>query len=269
MYSGFLTPRHSNQWLGTHQKFNRVSHRLVLDTVKHSSFPSLNLIQGFEGLNGPDGIKLKSPSQNEPWHYYDPLDDEDTQLIELLDQHYINLVKALAEKNMERSAFEASWLAHGITDGLTPAHQYPYEKELEDITGKHKDARTTRTKKIIASGNTKPQFVKNNWRLWGLKGLMLTHHGFEIGVATIAIPMRIHKFSLTDAEIKQARKLGHTELFKSAAKKIASYHMYDRFYRAGWNTALGRDVREVLVPTTTKTVALAWLLAFEEATKKK
>ncbi len=268
MYSGFLSPRHSSQWVGTHQKLNRISYHMAIEKIDNGVFPEIKTIQSFEGLNGPDGIKLKSPSQNEPWHYYDPLDDEDTQLIDLLDQHYVSLVKALKEHNMERAGFEASWLSHGITDGLTPAHQYPYEKELQNITGKHKDTRTTRGKKFFAGGETRPQRIKNNWKLWGMKGLMLTHQNFEIGVAAIAIPMRLKKFKLTVKEIEDAVSIGPTELFKKSARNIASYHMYDRFYRSGWNTTLGKDVRELLIPAISKTVALSWLMAANEATDK-
>ena len=35
------------------------------------------------------------------------------------------------------------------------------------------------------------------------------------------------------------------------------------FYRNGWTIGLARDSREILAPTITKTVALAWLLAIE------
>ena len=97
---------------------------------------------------------------------------------------------------------------------------------------------------------------------------MLTHQNFEIGVAAIAIPMRLKKFKLTEKEIEDAISIGPTELFKKSARNIASYHMYDRFYRSGWNTTLGKDVRELLIPAISKTVALSWLMAANEATDK-
>ncbi len=52
-------------------------------------------------------------------------------LIELIKEHYKNLVKELQANNSERISFEAAWLAHAIVDGLTPAHHYPYEAETK------------------------------------------------------------------------------------------------------------------------------------------
>ena len=228
MYAGFITHKHQSQWLGTHQKFNRIAHKKVLENADEF-FPPVKLINKFEGPNGPDGIKTKSPSKDEPWHYYDPLDDEDTQLIKLLEQHLESLTEALKDKNEERSAFEASWLSHGITDGLTPAHQYPYEQHLEEITGEAKDKRTTKTKKIFAEATNNKELFNRNWRLWGTKGLMTTHHAFEIGVATIVLPMRFQNLIVTTEDIDHAKDIGLSELFKRSARSIAKYHMYERF----------------------------------------
>jgi hypothetical protein len=68
----------------------------------------------FEGKNGPDAIKRKSPAQDEPWHYYSPFDEQDSQLIDLIKSHYKQLVVELKAKNKEKSAFEAAWLAHAL-----------------------------------------------------------------------------------------------------------------------------------------------------------
>jgi len=267
MYAGFVTTSHSSNWLGTHQKFDRLAHGLLVISRDSGNFPDVKSIQKFEGENGPDGLKVKSPSQNEPWHYYDPFDENDTQILDILDQHFKPLVKALKENNQERAAFEASWLAHAITDGLTPAHHYPYGLELEKITGEHHTARTSKRSKILAKGDTKRETLSRNWKLWGAKGLMVTHHGFEMGVATIALPVRQKSVNLTVEDISLARKNGANRTFQDAALAIGRYYMYERFYKDGWNVALAQDIKRVLIPIISKTVALIWILALEESQK--
>ena len=264
MYSGFYWTSHSSQWFGVHQKLNRIAYRMLEQAVLELDFPELKQIQKFEGTNGPDGIKLKSPSQNEPWHYYDPFDDEDNKILELLNGNFDSLKAALKKKNQERAAFEASWLAHGLTDGLTPAHQFPYEHEIERITGKHHLERKTRKQKVIAAGKNKRETVSKNWELWGTKGLFITHQGFEMGVAAIILPMRNRKFSLTKAQIVEAEELGMEKLFQKSALRIAKFHMYERFYKSGWTLGLGQDVKQVLLPEIAKSVALSWYLAHKQ-----
>ena len=91
MYSGSTLNNHSGNWLGVHQKINRSSRRALATHTNVVNFPSTKRILYFEGRNGPDGIKAKSPAKDEPWHYYDPFDPDDTELLEIIDEHYINL----------------------------------------------------------------------------------------------------------------------------------------------------------------------------------
>ena len=51
--------------MGTHQKIDRVARKHLAEVVENDdSFPSIKDILLFEGKNGPDGIKKKSPSHN-------------------------------------------------------------------------------------------------------------------------------------------------------------------------------------------------------------
>ena len=100
--------------------------------------PTTREILHFEGNNGPDGIKRKSPSVDEPWHYIDPANPNDRALAGMINDHYVNLVQALRDANRVRAAFEAAWMAHAITDGLTPAHHYPLSDKIEELWGKPK-----------------------------------------------------------------------------------------------------------------------------------
>jgi hypothetical protein len=74
--------------MGAHQKIDRVARRRLDQLLNEGIFfPPIRTILHFEGKNGPDGIKRKSPAKDEPWHYFDPFSDTDTQLIELIHDH--------------------------------------------------------------------------------------------------------------------------------------------------------------------------------------
>ncbi|MEK7603111.1 MAG: hypothetical protein AAB459_02630, partial [Patescibacteria group bacterium] len=177
----------SGRLIGAHQKVDRVARRHLMRVLKDESvFPKVNKILQFEGKNGPDAIKRKSPAKDEPWHYTNPFDDEDTKLEELIWIHYDHLVTELKAGNQERIAFEAAWLAHAIVDGLTPAHHYPYEEKLIELRGGEGiESRTTYRKKLIMPGKTGSELIKNNWKMWGPRGLIMSHMMFEFGVAAI------------------------------------------------------------------------------------
>ena len=169
--------------MGVHQKIDRIARRdLAKHIPKRSIFPSEHQILHFEGLNGPDGIKRKSPARDEPWHYIDPHNPGDHELRDMMEDHLHNLVDSLVDDNRERAAFEAAWLAHAITDGLTPAHHYPLEEKLEELRdGEGIETRISAKDKLLLPGKTLRQRLRNNWEFWGAKGVMTTHLAFELG----------------------------------------------------------------------------------------
>lgn len=251
--------------LKTHQKINKVAYKRLQETLSMSHFPSLNLILHFEGKNGPDGIKRKSPSVDEPWHFYDPFDPDDTQLLGTISEHYDNLVDHLRARNMERAAFEASWLAHALVDGLTPAHHFPYEEELVKMKGEGNSSRSTIRDKLMVKGQTTKETLQHNWNYLGAKGLLSTHMFFEGGVAVLTTMHRFKPEHMSREEIVKARNIGLEELFMRAARRVASFDMYEHFYRRGWTVSLARQVNEELLPTLVHTVAMAWANALHEA----
>jgi len=266
MYSGTTLTRFSGRILGAHQKIDRVArHHLAYLLRDNTSFPSARNILHFEGKQGPDAIKRKSPAKDEPWHYYSPFDDDDSQLIELIRDHYDQLVKELKKGNKERSAFEAAWLAHAIVDGLTPAHHYPYEQKLKELRGEGMESRTTIKDKLIIAGDTRRQKVKNNWKMWGPKGLLTTHGLFEIGIATLIAPLGFGEVVPKKTDVKHVLEIGPIELFKRTAREIAILGMYDVYYKKGWTPRLAWQVRHKLGPSIVQTVTLTWYCALNEA----
>jgi len=266
MYSGTTLTLASGRVIGAHQKIDRVCRRNLAKLLHDNrAFPSARTILHFEGKNGPDALKRKSPAKDEPWHYYRPFDDADTQLIDQINDHYKLLVQQLKEGNRERAAFEAAWLAHAIVDGLTPAHHYPYEEKLGELRGEGKETRTSVKEKLILPGETTSEKMRNNWKMWGPRGLMTAHGLFEIGVATLIAPMSFSNTLPSHADIVNARHMGIAALFKHTARDIAQHDMFDRYQRKGWTTKLAVEVRQMLVPSIINTVTMAWYMALMDA----
>jgi hypothetical protein len=270
MYSGTTLTPLSGRIIGAHQKIDRVARRHLVELLSDNKvFPGTKLILKFEGFNGPDAIKRKSPAQDEPWHFYSPFNDDDSKLIELINQHYEQLVKNLKEDNRVRAAFEAAWLAHAITDGLTPAHHYPYEEKLIELRGEGSETRASVKEKLIIQGETKREAVKNNWKMWGPKGLFSTHGLFEAGVSTLIKPLSLNSAKPSDEEVSEVLSLGVAEIFKRHAREIAVEDMFGTYYKKGWTIKLMMDVRQKLAPIIVQTVTLAWYSALVDSGKIK
>ena len=266
MYAGTTLTPLSGKLLGAHQKIDRVSRRLLKEKLSDNSvFPSTKQILHFEGYKGPDAIKRKSPSVDEPWHFYSPFDNEDSDLIKAIENHYNELVKVLKSGNKERSAFESAWLAHALTDGLTPAHHYPYEEKLAELRGEGMESRDSVKEKVVMHGDTRRETVRNNWKMWGPKGLMSTHGLFELGVASLSKPLSFNNAEIKDSHIKEFEEIGVGEFFKRRAREIAVKDLYGRFYKKGWTLKLMVEVRKVLMPTIINTVSVAWYCAAKDA----
>lgn len=269
MYSGTtLRPlKHFDAWFGAHQKIDRVAREhLGIVLPEGQPFPSRKLIIKFEGIDGPDGIKRKTPAQDELWHFMDPLDENDRQIVGILQDNYKALVTALKAGNDTRAAFEAAWLAHGIVDGLTPAHHYPYEKEMIRLRGGEGiETRTSHKDKVLMPGESLPKQLSNNWQMWGDKGLLATHIAFEVGVAVMIMPLRLGRALPTKAELMEAAGQSMSDLFLSRARAIADMHIYEQFYKSGWTPKLSKQVRRELMPLIVNTVTLIWYLAAQEA----
>lgn len=260
-----MTPL-SGHFLGAHQKFDRVARRNLERLQPGCQFPTIRQIMHFEGDNGPDAIKRKSPAKDEPWHYFKPFDETDTQLLGLIESHYKLLTKALRAQDMVRAAFEAAWLAHAVVDGLTPAHHYPYEEKVVELRGGLGiETRTTIKEKLVFPGDTLRSQAKNNWQYWGPKGLFSTHAAFEWGVSTSIAPLRLNQSLPTLADIALLQQLGVPAWFRTKAQEVARMELYDAYYEHGWTLPLSRRVRRELAPALARAVSVAWHCALQQA----
>ena len=212
-------------------------------------------------MNGPDGIKHKSPGVDEPWHFIDPTKKEDRGLLTDVDNHIHNLSAALRGDNRVRAAFEASWLAHVIVDGLTPAHHFPMGAKIEELFGKPYTERTSVRDKNIIRGINMRDTLSKNWQYWGTKGVITTHFNFEVGVASIIYAERFNDFKITKRDISDLQKNGFEAVYLKSVQKIDALKMYDELNETGWTVSLAQTTKEILAPEMIRMVTLAWYQA--------
>lgn len=262
MYSGTTIRRGSGKIVGVHQKIDRASRRHLKKLLPKSvEFPVIKDILHFEGNNGPDGIKRKSPSVDQPWHFIDPTKPGGSKLIIEINDHIYNLSKALKNNNSIRAAFEAAWLSHVVVDGLTPAHHYPLGDKIAELWGKSHDERTSiRDKNIIHGVNLRDTIAKN-WEYWGARGVFTTHGMFEMGVASAIASDNFKDLIIDKKDISHLKKLGFEAIFLESLRKIDKLKMYDNLGNNGWTQGLAKQTKNILVPEMIRLVTLAWYQA--------
>lgn len=229
-------------------------------------FPTAKEILYFEGSRGPDGIKRKSPGVDEPSHFIIPEKSEThPHLLGMINDHMYNLTKALKDGNDVRAAFEAAWLAHALTDGLTPAHHFPLKEAASELMSDKEFIKFFGAPiKGIMRGEDFLETVRNNWRYWGTNGYMSKHIAFEYGVAIVvtAIPNAELVPILTKDDFA---KINVEQEFLRAMYKIHRLDMYNRFRMNGWSAKLARETTDILIPEIIRVVTLAWTKCIEEA----
>jgi hypothetical protein len=253
-----------------HQKLDRVAHRHLLRLLPRSqAFPSIRQVLEFEGPQGPDGAKLKRLASGQPWHFVNPLDANDTDLHDQIQAHYERLVVALRQDDDVRAAFEASWMAHALVDGLTPAHHFPYEAELSHLRGgEARHSRRGLLGRLYVKGDTLGKSALQSLKLVGPKGLLTTHAMFEAGAYALIIPRHFKKALPSQADLEHITADGVVNVFKQVAREVAELNLYERFYALGWTRPVSRDVCRELAPRMVRMVTLAWYAACHEAAQE-
>ena len=263
--------KHSGKLIGVHQKLDKAARQLLADQFGRDArvFPSIEKILYFEGTRGPDGLKAKSPGVDEPEHFIQP-DNDDGVLRQYILDHQYNLTQALIQNNHERAAFEAAWMAHAITDGLTPAHHYPFRKVVDELMT-DKDYKTIFGHEIkgIMRGDNIAQAARNNWLYWGAGGVMTKHIAFEYGVAYVIAPISIKRLMPKDVKRGDFRGVDIEKAFYASLAKVHALKMYDDFLQDGWTTKLVVETRETLIPEIIRAIALGWASSLEQANRAK
>lgn len=268
MYSGTTFHHQSGNVIGAHQRIDRIAKRHLIHHIGHSPFfPSIRTILHFEGKNGPDGIKSKSPSIDEPWHFISPDATADDQLVKAIHDHMHNLAEALRSEDEVRAGFEAAWLSHAIVDGLTPAHHYPLAEKVEELWGKPHHERASTSEKIMIKGHSRRDTLSKNWQYWGMGGVFSAHIGFEWGVSTAIAIGSFKDIGITDSLLHRIEEEGYTEYFLESVREIHALQTYEEYMKTGWSTYLGNITRRKLAPIIMRNVCLAWYAASKGITK--
>ncbi len=270
MYSFGPLPRQTKtgRVIGTHQKIDRVARRHMNDLLSPKlAFPGIRDIIHFEGSRGPDALHIKSPNIDEPVHFINPA-SPDGELLDWIRRHSGNLTDALAAGDEVRASFEAAWLAHTVTDGLTPAHHEPYHEQLEKIKRTEEEVQGRVKDKMLMRGDTRRELIRNNWQYWGAKGLMTTHTLFEAGVAVAAKPYKFEAAVPSADEIEHMMEEGFEHVYLRLVAEVDSLGMYEEFKRTGWTSKLARQTNSELLPRVIMAVILAWHDAYTRALKE-
>ena len=263
--------KHSGKLIGVHQKLDKAARLLLTQRLGRDArnFPSIEKILYFEGTRGPDGLKTKSPGVDEPEHFIQPGNDDGVLIGYILDHQY-NLAQALINHNHERAAFEAAWMAHAITDGLTPAHHYPFREVVDELmTDKDYKKIFGHEIKGIMRGDSIAQAARNNWLYWGVGGVMTKHIAYEYGVAYVIAPIGLKRLLPRDLKQSDFEEIDIKKEFYATLERVHSYRMYDLFLEDGWNTRLVRETREILIPEIIRMIALGWASSLQQANKAK
>jgi hypothetical protein len=255
--------------LHAHQKVDRVAYKhlsLLVGNDLKIPFSLLELLN-YEGANGPDAARLKKGKSEPPWHFYQP-GGHNQEFLKVITEHHGRLVKEIMSGNHEHAAFEAAWLAHALVDGLTPAHHYPYEKELAAIRRSDKGTRSGIGSHLLVHADTARESIKRSFKLIGPKGLLMTHTSFDAGASTIILSLNLSKALPDSSDIMLLKQTSFIATFERYAKQIEQLKMYERFIKRGWTQALARDMRREVAPRMVRSVTLAWYSALCEASSK-
>lgn len=270
MYAGTTYGKKSGQLIGVHQRIDKIARLHLKALLKDGeTFPNVPQILHFEGDNGPDGIKRKSPSVDEPWHFIDPEKPENNDVMQMIYDHQINLARALKSNNIERAAFEAAWMAHAIVDGLTPAHHYPLADKIEELFGMPHHERSSVKEKNIIKGHNRRDTLSKNWQYWGKHGIFMNHFMYEFGVATAILGKSFGKIVITQDDLLALKKDGYEKTFEGIMQQVIDLRTYEMYAKKGWNRQLGTIVRMQLVPLIVRAVVMGWYVSVDMNRKSK
>lgn len=257
-------PKLNGKVIGTHQLFDQAARKVLGKLLPDGKyFPSTKEIIYFEGMRGPDGLKRKSPGDDDPSTMFDEPDGE--MLLVQIEDHYHNLVHSLQDCNHVRAAFEAAWMAHKLVDGLTPAHHFPLDEAKEELMSNKEFVKIFGEPiKGIMHGRTPLETVRNNWLYWGAGGYMSKHMAYEYGVAVIvatlprlALRPEMTKDDFRDQNIEQ--------IFHTALGRVRPKEVYNIFREKGWTTELTSATKNRLIPEIVRATVCAWYAAAREA----
>lgn len=262
MYAGTTFRRSSGKIVGVHQRIDRSARKNLTKIIEHDfKFPGIKSILHFEGRNGSDGLGIKGSFKDIPWHFIDPNKSDDLSIMTIINDHIYNLASALSKKDYIRASFDAAWLAHAVTDGLTPVHHYPLGDKIVELFGRpHYERNSLKNKNIIKGKNRRDTIVKN-WQYWGVGGVFTAHLTYEMGVASAISGAKFSEELVDKSDLIDLEKNGFEKIFLDSVNKIHKLNTYNRYVKSGWTVKLAKETKSVLLPEIIKVVTLSWYQA--------
>jgi hypothetical protein len=239
-----------------------LSYKKLRKALPDDFFPTLNNILKFEGKHGPDGQKFQE-NVCEQEHFLDTADPLSSPMMEHVWIHYDKLVKSLSAHDVQQSAYHAAWLAHGLVDGLTPAHHVPYPEMVKTLT-EHHQSRDTYHDRLYVKGENFFDTLRRTYKFMGPKGLLMKHTLFECGAA---ISMQFFQAKNTQIMRSAGSRVSLPAFYAKSVEKVARLNMYFRFETSGFNASLVIDSRRTLGPTMVEVISTFWYHAAQEALK--
>ncbi len=241
--------------VGVHQRLDRQAYQLITyynlsNKDLTGKFPALKKILHFEGINGPDGLKVKS--KNDVSHLWDPI-SKVGHLPTWIEIHHQQLILALQKEDHTEAAFQSAWMAHYLADGMTPAHHIDFNKIEEKML-------TSKQANLLNK-------MRKKWLYYGYKGLLSSHLIFEFGIGFYLIASRTKpKF---DADLlQQIKKQGLKRVFEIETSKVGELDLYNNFLTEGWNGKILTELRNSVLIRIPQLISASWQSAIEEAFHK-
>lgn len=262
MYAGTTFRHGSGRIVGVHQRIDKAA-RLTLNNLldDKNEFPGIKKILHFEGKNGSDGLSLKGSFEDIPWHFIDPNNPDDKAMLVIIENHVQNLINSLKIGDTIKASFDAAWLAHAVTDGLTPVHHYPLGQKIEELFGKPHDERKSLKGKNVIKGKNRRDTLSKNWQYWGVGGVFTSHLSYEMGVASAISTENFDSITISESDINDLIKYGFSKIFIDSVNAIHKLNIHNRYIKNGWTVKLANETKRVLLPEIIKNVVLAWYCA--------
>lgn len=214
--------RFSGKIIGTHQQLDHEARRFLTNILPHGVFfPSSKEIIHFEGSRGPDGLKRKSPNNDEPSH-----------MMILASEQIHEIIKVSRNRNATRSPSEA-------VSATTPPNLAPTAPGSSDHTNSSPETSQATNLAISADSRSLPEMiVDHHWNLvQALRQKDATRAAFEAAWMAHMIVDGLtpaHHFPLTDVKEKLMTSQEMVKIFGQPVKGMMRGHNALETMRNNW-----------------------------------
>ena len=230
-------------WEGTHQRLDGWARAILADLP----FPSLAAIHRYEGMGPrtPDGASIlyRNTISRNSYHYYNPATGEGNA-INRVQRYWRSLVCELDRPYGRRAARAAAWMAHFVTDTLSPAHHHGHF--------------------VAPPAGLAPDAWYRDWfdpywdtlPVW--KQPLGPHATFE-GRIVLETPLNYDPQELIVGGLSLIKNEEELRLLLvREAEAIATSGIYENYVKRGWSPEVRQGVLRHVLPRQTALIAGLW-----------